>query len=339
MAGVQEGDAPGQRLLVTGGCGFVGRSFVRRVLAQPGVRAINLDLMTYAAQRDPDARCPLVEGDIADGVLVARLIDEFRPTAIVNLAAESHVDRSIAGPDPFVHTNVVGVHVLLKGALDYWQKLDPAAQQRFRFVQVSTDEVYGSIKPPGRFTEDSAYLPNSPYAASKAAGDCLVRAYHQTYGLPTVTTHGSNNYGVGQHPEKLIPKMIQRALAGEPLLVYGDGLQVRDWLHVEDHCEAIWLALVHGRPGRHYNVGAGCERTNLEVVHTICDAVDRLALRDDGATVRTQITLVADRPGHDRRYAVDSSRASSELGWRPRTAFAEGLEAVVQAEIAIANAQ
>ncbi|QDU90515.1 dTDP-glucose 4,6-dehydratase [Pirellulimonas nuda] len=339
MAGVRDGVSGGPRLLVTGGCGFVGRALVRRALAERGARVLNLDLMTYAARREPAADCRLVEGDIADGVLVSRLIDEFRPTAIVNLAAESHVDRSIVGPDPFVHTNIVGVHVLLKSALDHFRRLDAEGQRRFRFVQVSTDEVYGSIDPPGRFTEDSPYRPNSPYAASKAAGDCLVRAYHQTYGLPTVTTHGSNNYGVGQHPEKLIPKMICQALAGGPLPIYGDGRQVRDWLHVDDHCEAIWQALEQGGPGEHYNIGAGCELTNLEVVDEVCDAVDRLRPRSAGASTRQQIAFVADRPGHDRRYAVDSSKASTQLGWRPRRTFAEGLKEIVLAEIAQPSAQ
>lgn len=316
--------------LVTGGAGFIGGNFVLGAVAS-GIRVINLDALTYAGNRDTlaslddDARHVFVHGDIGDRALVAGLLAEYRPEAIVNFAAESHVDRSIDGPAAFVHTNVVGTLSLLEAARDYWRSLEGAAREAFRFLHVSTDEVYGSLGDTGKFTEDTPYAPNSPYSASKAASDHLVRAFHHTYGLPVLTTNCSNNYGPYQFPEKLIPLVIARALAGEPLPVYGDGRNVRDWLYVGDHCAAIRAVLESGRVGETYNVGGDAEKQNIEVVRTICALLDERRPRPDGKPRADQITYVADRPGHDRRYAIDASKLKRELGWSPSHSFEEGI--------------
>ncbi len=322
-------------LLVTGGAGFIGSNFILSTLAATGEPVVNLDKLTYAgdtanlAPAEGDARHELVRGDIADRALVRRLLAARRPRAIVHFAAESHVDRSIEGPADFIQTNVVGTFSLLEEARAYWGALPADEKARFRFLHVSTDEVYGSLAPQApAFTEAHPYAPNSPYAASKAASDHLVRAYHHTYGLPVVTTNCSNNYGPRQHREKLIPLMITNALAGKPLPVYGDGLNVRDWLYVLDHCEAVRLALERGRPGATYNVGGGAERNNLEVVRTLCALLDETRPRPAGRHADL-ITMVADRPGHDRRYAIDPSRVRDELGWRPRESFESGLKKTV----------
>jgi dTDP-glucose 4,6-dehydratase len=316
--------------LVTGGAGFIGGNFVLEAIAS-GVRVINLDALTYAGNRDTLASLDgnpghlFVHGDIGDGALVARLLAEHRPDAVVNFAAESHVDRSIDGPAAFVQTNVVGTLALLEAVRDYWRSLEGAARDRFRFLHVSTDEVYGSLGDTGKFTEDTAYAPNSPYSASKAASDHLVRAFHHTYGLPVLTTNCSNNYGPYQFPEKLIPLIIARALAGEPLPIYGDGKNVRDWLYVGDHCAAIRVVLERGRVGETYNVGGDAEMQNIDVVDTICALLDERRPRADGKPRNSQITYVADRPGHDRRYAIDASKLKSELGWQPAHSFEQGI--------------
>lgn len=322
-------------LLVTGGAGFIGGNFVLRVLAaDPQVRIVNLDALTYAgnldtlASLDGNERHVFVHGDICDKPLVTGLLQKHTPAAIVNFAAESHVDRSIEGPSVFVRTNVQGTLNLLECSNSYWQAAPVAIRDSFRFLHVSTDEVYGSLGETGRFVETTPYAPNSPYAASKAAADHLVRAFHHTYGLPTLTTNCSNNYGPYQFPEKLIPLIILNALARKKLPVYGDGLQVRDWLHVHDHVAAINTVLATGEPGSVYNVGGNSERTNLQVVSAICDAVDRL--RPDGQTPRRSlIEHVTDRPGHDRRYAIDCSRLETQLGWSPQYNFEQGLESTV----------
>ncbi len=321
-------------LLVTGGAGFIGANFVRQAVAD-GLRVINLDALTYAGnlQSLADLRGNpnhvFVQGDIADRVLVTRLLTEHRPDAVVNFAAESHVDRSIDGPAAFVQTNVVGTLALLEGARDYWRALDGERKAGFRFLHVSTDEVYGSLGDSGTFTESTPYAPNSPYSASKAASDHLVRAFHHTYGLPVLTTNCSNNYGPYQFPEKLIPLMIAKALAGEPLPVYGDGRNVRDWLYVGDHCSAIRAVLAQGRIGEVYNVGGDAERENIVVVKTLCALVDERRPRLDGTRREAQITYVKDRPGHDRRYAIDASKLQTELGWRPAMSFERGMAATV----------
>jgi dTDP-glucose 4,6-dehydratase len=321
-------------LLVTGGAGFIGCNFVRQAVAD-GLRVVNLDLLTYAgnldslADLDGQSGHRFVQGDIGDRALVARLLAEHRPDAIVNFAAESHVDRSIDGPAAFVQTNVVGTLGLLEAARDYWRELEDGAKERFRFLHVSTDEVYGSLGATGKFTETTPYAPNSPYSASKAASDHLVRAFHHTYGLPTLTTNCSNNYGPYQFPEKLIPLMIAKALAGEPLPVYGDGRNVRDWLYVGDHCAAIRAVLERGRVGEVYNVGGDAERENIAVVRTLCALVDARRPRLDGTSREGQITYVRDRPGHDRRYAIDASKLKDELGWRPAQTFEQGMAATV----------
>jgi len=320
--------------LVTGGAGFIGSNFVRLALERKAGRVVNLDKLTYAGNRASLADLEnhpdhvFVHGDICDVALVSRLLEEHRPRAIVNFAAESHVDRSILGPAEFLETNVVGTFKLLEAARAHCARhADPC----FRFLQVSTDEVYGTLEPgdPG-FTERTPYTPNSPYAASKAAADHFVRAYHRTYGLPVLTTNCSNNYGPYQFPEKLIPVMIQNALGGEPLPVYGDGLQVRDWLFVEDHCDAILAVLERGRPGETYNVGGGSEITNLELVRSICALVDELVPDSPHRPHARLIRHVADRPGHDRRYAIDDAKLRRELGWRPRLGLAEGLRRTVR---------
>jgi len=309
--------------LVTGGAGFIGGNFVLEVLARGDTRVVNLDALTYAGNRDTlasvdgDPNHVFVHGDIGDRELVASLLAKHRPQAIVNFAAESHVDRSIDGPAAFVQTNVVGTLTLLEAARDYWKGLDAAERDAFRFLHVSTDEVYGSLGESGAFTEATPYAPNSPYSASKAASDHLVRAFHHTYGLPVLTTNCSNNYGPYQFPEKLIPLIIQRALAGEALPVYGDGLNVRDWLYVGDHVTAITRVLEAGAIGETYNVGGDAERQNIEVVKTICALLDARAPRADGGKRESQITYVKDRPGHDRRYAIDASKLKHELGWAP----------------------
>ena len=320
--------------LVTGGAGFIGGNFVLRAVAS-GVKVVNLDALTYAGNLDTLASVqdnPLhvfVEGDIGDRALVARLLAEHRPDAVVNFAAESHVDRSIDGPAAFIQTNVVGTLGLLESVRDHWKELEGEARERFRFLHVSTDEVYGSLGDTGKFTESTPYAPNSPYSASKAASDHLVRAFHHTYGLPVLTTNCSNNYGPYHFPEKLIPLIIARALAGEPLPVYGDGRNVRDWLFVGDHCQAIRTVLEKGRVGETYNVGGNAEMQNIEVVHAICALLDERAPRADGRPRSSQITFVADRPGHDRRYAIDASKLRDELGWEPEYTFEQGIAETV----------
>jgi dTDP-glucose 4,6-dehydratase len=324
-------------ILVTGGAGFIGANFVLTWIGGSGSRVVNLDRLTYAGNpasldslRD-DPRHLLVHGDICDGELVGSLLREHRPRALVHFAAESHVDRSIVSPDAFIHTNVQGTFTLLEQAKGYWKELDEADRRVFRFLHVSTDEVYGSLGPADpAFSEMTPYAPNSPYAASKAGSDHLVRAYHHTFGLPTLTTNCSNNYGPFQFPEKLIPLMILNALEGKSLPVYGDGGNVRDWLYVEDHCAAVRAVLERGRVGETYNVGGNSERKNLDVVTAICDLVD--AMRPDAATGarRRLITFVKDRPGHDRRYAIDASKLATELGWRPAEEFETGLRRTVR---------
>lgn len=322
-------------ILVTGGAGFIGSNFVRLWLREESGRLVNLDKLTYAGNLDSladalrDPRHVFVQGDICDGKLVRRLLDEYRPWGIVNFAAESHVDRSIDGPAPFVETNVVGTFRLLEASRDYWNGLAPDDRSRFRFLHVSTDEVYGSLGPTGYFVETTPYAPNSPYSASKAAADHFARAYFHTYGLPVLVTNCSNNYGPYQFPEKLIPLMILNALEGKPLPVYGDGGNVRDWLYVEDHCRAIRTVLCQAPPGEEYNIGGNCERTNLQVVHAICDIVGRLR-PDLSHKPRDLITFVKDRPGHDRRYAIDAGKIRRELGWEPRENFESGLERTVR---------
>ena len=323
-------------VLVTGGAGFIGGCFVRQSVAESPERVVNLDKLTYAGNLDslePVAGRPnyvFVEGDIGDRECVGRVLAEYRPQAIVNFAAESHVDRSIDGPAEFVRTNVLGTCELLAAARAYWSALAEPERSAFRFLHVSTDEVYGSLGASGAFTEQTRYAPNSPYAASKAASDHFVRAYHHTYGLPVLTTNCSNNYGPYQFPEKLIPLMILNALEGKPLPVYGDGQQVRDWLFVEDHCRAIRTVLARGKVGEVYNIGGNCELANLDVVNTICATVDRLRPGLPHSPCTSLITHVADRPGHDRRYAIDATKIRSELGWQPAQTFAAGLEITVR---------
>ena len=323
-------------LLVTGGAGFIGSNFIHYWLRSNPGRIVNLDKLTYAGNprnlaglADSD-RLVFVRGDIGDRVLVAKLLAEHRPRALVNFAAESHVDRSIRDPEAFVRTNVVGVYNLLDQALAHWRSLTGDERDRFRFLQVSTDEVYGSLAPDDpAFREGDAYEPNSPYAASKAAADHLLRAYHHTYGLATLTTNCSNNYGPYQFPEKLIPLMILNALRGKPLPVYGDGQNVRDWLYVEDHCRAIDVVLARGRVGQTYNVGGWNEKTNLEVVNTICSVLD-VARPLAAGSYASLIKFVEDRPGHDRRYAIDATKIERELGWRPEETFDSGLRRTVR---------
>jgi len=322
-------------VLVTGGAGFIGSNFVHTILGQyADLKLVNLDKLTYAGNlgnlsslRD-DPRHVFVRGDIADADLVADLLAEHRPQALVHFAAESHVDRSIHGPGDFLHTNVSGTFNLLQCARAYAQEYAPEA---FRFLQVSTDEVYGSLTPDAPpFSESNRFEPNSPYSATKAAADHLARAWHHTYGLPVLTTHCSNNYGPYHFPEKLIPLVIHRALQGEPLPIYGDGQQVRDWLYVEDHCRAIWRVLQAGQPGQTYNIGGWNEKTNLEVVRTLCAALDEMSPRADGQSYARQITFVTDRPGHDRRYAIDARKIERELGWRPQESFETGIRKTVR---------
>ena len=322
--------------LVTGGAGFIGSNFVLRIRSRGVARIVNLVLLTYAGNHrnletlHGDRDHAFVRGDIGDRELVRDLLARYQPETVVNFAAESHVDRSIDGPDPFIQTNVAGTFSLLKESLRYWQSLEEPSRNAFRFLQVSTDEVYGSLGPDDpAFNERTPYAPNSPYAASKAAADHLVRAYHHTYGLPTLTTNCSNNYGPRQFPEKLIPLMILNGLSGKPLPVYGDGLNVRDWLYVEDHCAAIETVLLGGRPGETYNIGGGCELTNMEVVRSVCSLMDELRPASPHKPHSSLVTFVRDRPGHDRRYAVDAAKIQSELGWRPVETFQTGLRKTI----------
>lgn len=324
-------------ILVTGGAGFIGSNFVLDWLAKSDEPVVNLDVLTYAgnlenlARLQGDPRHLFVQGDIGDFDLVARLLTERQPRAVVNFAAESHVDRSIHGPEDFIQTNIVGTFRLLEAVRAYWGALAEEAKAPFRFLHVSTDEVYGSLaKDDPPFSETNRYEPNSPYSASKAASDHLVRAYHHTYGLPVLTTNCSNNYGPYHFPEKLIPLVIHNALAGKPLPIYGDGQQIRDWLYVKDHCSAIRRVLEAGRVGETYNVGGWNEKPNLDVVHTLCAILDELSPRADGKPYREQITYVTDRPGHDRRYAIDAGKIERELGWRPVETFETGIRKTVQ---------
>ena len=324
-------------ILVTGGAGFIGANFVLDWLAQSDEPVVNLDKLTYAgnlenlASLQGDARHTFVQGDIGDSALVSALLSQHRPRAVVHFAAESHVDRSIHGAEDFIQTNIVGTFRLLEAVRAYWSALPEAERAAFRFLHVSTDEVYGSLAPDApAFTEQHPFEPNSPYSASKAASDHLVRAWHHTHGLPVLTTNCSNNYGPYHFPEKLIPLMIVNALAGKPLPVYGDGMQVRDWLYVKDHCSAIRRVLAAGRLGETYNVGGWNEKPNIEIVHTVCALLDELRPRADGQSYATQITHVKDRPGHDRRYAIDARKLERELGWKPAETFETGIRKTVQ---------
>ncbi len=337
-------------ILITGAAGFIGANFVLDWLAQSDELVVNLDKLTYAgnletlASLDGDARHIFVQGDIGDSGLAASLLARYRPRAVLNFAAESHVDRSIHSPEDFIQTNIVGTFRLLESVRAYWSQLEAEAKTAFRFLHVSTDEVYGSLNATDpAFTETHRYEPNSPYSASKAASDHLVRAYHHTYGLPVLTTNCSNNYGPYHFPEKLIPLMIVNALAGKALPVYGDGLQVRDWLYVKDHCSAIRRVLEAGRLGEVYNVGGWNEKPNIEIVNTVCALLDELRPKAGGSSYHTQITNVKDRPGHDRRYAIDASKIERELGWTPAETFVSGIRKTVQWYLAnpewVANVQ
>ncbi len=337
-------------IFITGGAGFIGANFVLDWLAQTSEPVINLDKLTYAgnletlASLQGDARHNFVQGDIGDSGLVTRLLIEHQPRAVINFAAESHVDRSIHGPGDFIQTNIVGTFHLLDAVRGYWGGLQGEAKEAFRFLHVSTDEVYGSLgADDAAFTETHRYEPNSPYSASKAASDHLVRAWHHTYGLPVLTTNCSNNYGPYHFPEKLIPLMIVNALAGKSLPVYGDGMQVRDWLYVKDHCSAIRRVLEAGRLCETYNVGGWNEKPNIEIVRTVCTLLDELRPKADGTSYLTQITYVKDRPGHDRRYAIDARKLENELGWKPAETFESGIRKTVQWYLAnpewVANVQ
>ncbi|GAA6117976.1 dTDP-glucose 4,6-dehydratase [Acidovorax sp. FG27] len=324
-------------ILVTGGAGFIGANFVLDWLAAHDEPVVNLDKLTYAgnlqtlASLQSDPRHVFVQGDIGDVALVGRLLAEHRPRAVINFAAESHVDRSIHGPGEFIQTNVVGTFHLLESVRAFWQGLPGEEKSAFRLLHVSTDEVYGTLSADApAFTEHHAYEPNSPYSASKAASDHLVRAWHHTYGLPVLTTNCSNNYGPYHFPEKLIPLMIVNALAGKPLPVYGDGMQVRDWLYVKDHCSAIRRVLAAGVVGETYNVGGWNEKPNIEIVHTVCALLDEMSPRPDGKPYKDQITYVTDRPGHDRRYAIDARKLERELGWKPAETFETGIRKTVE---------
>lgn len=323
------------KLLVTGGAGFIGGAFVRRACQQFGWRIVNLDKLTYAGNLDSLSDVPadlhtFVLGDICDSTLVARMLAEHQPRAVIHFAAESHVDRSIDGPLAFVETNVMGTATLLERVRQYWSSLPAPERDAFRFHHVSTDEVFGSLGKTGAFTETTPYAPRSPYSASKAGSDHLVRAYHETYGLPTLITNCSNNYGPYQFPEKLIPLVTLNAIEGRELPVYGDGSNIRDWLFVEDHVDALVAVLNCGRVGGTYNIGGDSERSNLDIVGNICDLVDKLHPAPSGRSVRELIRFVVDRPGHDFRYAINFAKIESELGWRPRHSFADGLRLTVQ---------
>lgn len=324
-------------ILVTGGAGFIGSNFVVDWLAQNDEPLINLDKLTYAGNLNNlqtlrhDPRHIFVKGDINDGTLLSELLAQHKPRAIVHFAAESHVDRSIHGPAEFINTNINGTFSLLEAVRAYWSQLPDGERAGFRFLHVSTDEVYGTLGPDDApFSETTPYAPNSPYSATKAASDHLVRSYHHTYGLPTLTTNCSNNYGSYHFPEKLIPLIIANARAGKALPIYGDGMQVRDWLYVSDHCTAIRRVLEAGRPGETYNIGGWNEKANLEVVHALCDILDELQPKAAGGSYRDQITYVADRPGHDRRYAIDARKIERELGWKPKETFDSGIRKTVQ---------
>ncbi|MQX37746.1 dTDP-glucose 4,6-dehydratase [Roseospira navarrensis] len=322
------------KVLITGGCGFIGSAVIRHVLETTDARVVNVDCLTYAANPASladwadDPRYAFEPVDIRDAAALARVFSEHDPDAVMHLAAESHVDRSIDGPAAFIDTNVVGTYQLLEAARAHWKGMTPDRQAAFRFHHVSTDEVFGTLGPTGLFTEETAYAPNSPYSASKAGSDHLVRAWHHTYGLPVVASNCSNNYGPRQFPEKLIPLMILNGLDGTPLPVYGRGENVRDWLHVEDHARALWTILTKGRVGESYNVGGDSERRNLEVVETICDTLD--ALRPADQPRRDLITFVTDRPGHDFRYAIDATRIKRELGWAPVHDFTSGIRQTIE---------
>ena len=347
--------------LVTGGSGFIGSNFVRFMLQNAEVQIVNLDKLTYAGNLDSLAdvfdhpKYTFVQGDIADRILIGSLLKKYQPQAVINFAAESHVDRSIDGPGEFIQTNIVGTFNLLEAVRSYWNEAkerleyrngsnellehsngatvhmdEERAQGSFRFLHVSTDEVYGSLGSTGYFTENTPYAPNSPYSASKAASDHLVRAYYHTYGVPTLTTNCSNNYGPFQFPEKLIPLMILNALDGKPLPIYGDGQNIRDWLYVLDHCRAIETVVEKGSIGETYNIGGNNEKSNLEVVYTLCDQLDERSPRADGESYRQQIVFVKDRPGHDRRYAIDASKLQRALSWKPKETFATGLQKTVE---------
>lgn len=323
-------------ILVTGGAGFIGANFVLGWLAEHDEAVVNVDKLTYAGNLSTldslraDQRHQFVKADIADAATLQNILVKYRPRAVLHFAAESHVDRSLHGPADFVHTNLVGTFALLEATRAYWASLEGVEQENFRFLHISTDEVYGSLAPEALpFCETTPYAPNSPYAATKAGSDHLVRAYHHSYGLPVLTTHCSNNYGPYQFPEKLIPLIISHALAGKPLPVYGDGQQVRDWLYVEDHCTALRVVLARGCSGQTYNIGGWNEKTNLEVVHALCALLDRLRPKSSGSYL-DQVTFVQDRLGHDRRYAIDASKIERELGWRPAHTFETGLEETVR---------
>ncbi|MCO8120689.1 dTDP-glucose 4,6-dehydratase [Stieleria sp. TO1_6] len=322
--------------LITGGAGFIGGALLRRLHHRLEHRFVVLDSLTYAGNLESiqqelgSERVVFVQGDIGDEHLVAKLLNEHQIDAVINLAAESHVDRSIDSPEAFVVTNVLGTFKMLHAALQYWDALEGNRRDAFRFLHVSTDEVFGSLGPQGKFTESTAYSPNSPYSASKASSDHFVNAYHHTYGLPTLITNCSNNFGPYQFPEKLIPVMIMNALDGKPLPIYGDGQQVRDWLYVDDHCDAIELVLRSGTCGQTYNIGGDCERTNLEIVHAICDCLDRLQAPCQSRPLKQLIQRVADRPGHDKRYAIDFSKIKNELGWEPKHSFEQALEETIR---------
>lgn len=325
-----------KRWLISGGAGFIGSNFIHLALYNPDVCVVNLDALTYAGNLDSlkdvedNSRYTFIQGDICDSDLVGKLLSEQQPDAIVHFAAESHVDRSIDGPAAFIQTNINGTFTLLENARRYWLELDDQKKEQFRFLHVSTDEVYGSLGEEGYFTEETPYAPNSPYSASKASSDHLARAYFHTYGLPVTITNCSNNYGPYQFPEKLIPLMLLNALEGKPLPVYGSGRNVRDWLYVEDHCRAILTVLEQGKPGEKYNIGGHNEKTNLSIVQALCDILDRRQPRGDGRSYREQIAFVRDRPGHDLRYAIDAAKIKQELGWVPQETFETGIVKTVE---------
>ena len=322
-------------ILVTGGAGFIGSNFVHMAISQ-GKKVINLDSLTYAGNLESlqtvadHPNYTFIQGEIGDSLLLDKVLSECSPNAVVNFAAESHVDRSIEGPAAFIQTNIVGTFTLLESVKKYWKNMIEVDKCKFRFLHVSTDEVFGSLGEEGYFTEETSYAPNSPYSASKASSDHLVRAYHHTYGLPVLTTNCSNNYGPYQFPEKLIPLMILNALAGKALPIYGDGMNVRDWLYVEDHCSAILSVLENGKIGETYNIGGHNEKSNIEIVHKICDLLDKARPKDNGTSYLEQITFVKDRPGHDRRYAIDATKIKNELGWVPLETFESGIEKTIQ---------
>jgi len=324
-------------ILITGGAGFIGTNFLLDWLTQSDEEVINLDILSYAGNLEnlvslnDDKRHIFVQGDICDSTLATRLLAKYQPRAIINFAAESHVDRSIQDPEGFIQTNIVGTFRLLETTRAYWSTLENKAKQKFRFLHISTDEVYGSLASGDEaFDEYHRYEPNSPYSASKAASDHLIRAYHHTYGLPVLTTNCSNNYGPYQFPEKLIPLILINALAGKPLPVYGDGQQIRDWLYVKDHCAAIRRVLEAGTPGETYNIGGQNEKPNIDIVHIVCVLLDTLYPRADGKRYQQQIAFVTDRPGHDRRYAINSKKIERELGWKPNESFETGIHKTVQ---------